>query len=326
MRIVLIPLLCVPLFLGGCPEAEDSPEDELLVAAYTAPREALDQALFPAFRALWKARTGRDLRIRASYLGSGAQSRAVAQGFPADVVILAIEPDVERIVKRGLVSPDWRKDTGHGGIVAQTLVVIAVRPNNPLGIRDFADLSRPGIEVLAPNPMTSGGAVWNVLAVYAAAPRGQEIAFLRRILDRVIVMDKGARESIVNFEKGLGDAAITYEQEVHVARLAGRHYDYVIPPVTMRVDIPAAVVDAHVDRKGTRLVAESFLEFLSSDEAQGLLSRYGFRPLTRPLENAGPGFPPPGRILTIHDFGGWERASSLLYGDAGVLQQVIGHP
>lgn len=295
---------------AGVPEGADV----LVVGAYTAPREAFQHAVIPAFQKAWKARTGRDVVVRASYLGSGAQARAVIDGFPADVVVLALEGDVDKIAAAGLVEPDWREDTGNGGIVARTLVVIAVRRGNPLGIRDWQDLARPRVEVLTPNPRTSGGAMWNLLAIYG--PDG-DLDLVRRIFANVIVMDKGARESLVNFEKGIGDAAITYEQEIVVAHLAGRDEEQVTPPSTIAIDIPAAVVDRHVDARGTRAVAEAFVQFLRSPEGQAALASYGFRPATGPLEVPGT------RVFAVADLGGWPRIRKELSGPGGAITRVI---
>ncbi|MBI4509460.1 MAG: sulfate ABC transporter substrate-binding protein [Deltaproteobacteria bacterium] len=322
--LVLLCLLAPAMPAHGCTTNKRAhPQDELLLGAYTAPREALERAIIPRFRDTWWRETGRELMVRASYLGSGAQARAVTDGFPADVVMLALEPDVDKIVKRGLIAPDWRERTGNRGIVARTLVVIAVRKGNPKRIADFADLARPGLEVLTPNPRTSGGAMWNLLAMYGSAPAGEAGALLRAVSRNVVVMDKGARESLVNFERGIGDAAITYEQEVHVALMGGRRYDYVVPPVTMAIEIPAAVVDQNVDARGTRAVAERFVAFLRSEEAQFLIRDFGFRPAEGDLHVPDPRFQPPQRVLYINDMGGWTEAVPRFFGPKGIITRLL---
>ncbi|HZL17388.1 MAG TPA: sulfate ABC transporter substrate-binding protein [Polyangia bacterium] len=312
----------------GCraAKAEDT-GDTLIVGAYSAPREAFEEAVIPAFRAAWRRQTGRDIVVRASYLGSGAQARAIAQGFEADVAVLALDSDVDKLVKAALVAPDWRARTGGAGLMARSLVVIAVRSGNPKGIADWADLGRPGVEVLTPNPRTSGGAMWNLLAVYgsAAGDVKAKSAAVARVLDNVIVMDKAARESLVSFERGIGDAAITYEQEVHVARRAGRHYDYVVPPATAVIDVPMATVDRYADAHGRRAVAEAFVAFLRSRQGQALLGGFGFRPATGPIDLPGDArFPAAGHPFTAADFGGWKKiAPGLFAPDTGAITRVL---
>lgn len=314
--------LCLFLCVSCTPPSERA---GLLIAAYTAPREALEEALIPAFKEQWRARTGAELDIRVSYLGSGAQAKSVVSGFPADVVLLALEADVDRVKVAGLLHPDWRQRTGHGGFVARTLVAIAVRTGNPRGIHEWEDLARPGIEVLTPNPRTSGGAMWNVLAVYGGAKKPEDAdELVRGVFHNVLVMDSGARESVVKFERGIGDAAITYETEVHAARRAGRKYDYVIPSSTMLVEIPAAVVDRNVDTRGTRASAEAFVSFLATPQAQALWADFGYRSLTSDLSMPGdPRFPPVKSVFRIDRFGGWGAVIPKYFGKDGHLMRLI---
>lgn len=314
----------------GCraAQAEDT-GDTLIVGAYSAPREAFEEAVIPAFRAAWRRQTGRDIVVRASYLGSGAQARAITQGFEADVAVLALDSDLDKLVKAGgLVAPDWRtRGGGDSGLMARSLVVIAVRSGNPKRIADWADLGRPGMEVMTPNPRTSGGAMWNLLAVYGAASGNAQAksAAVARVVDNVIVMDKAARESLVSFERGIGDAAITYEQEVHVARRAGRRYDYVVPPVTAVIDVSMATVDRYADAHGRRAAAEAFVAFLRSPEGQALLRDFGFRPATGPIDLPGDArFPSAGRPFTAADFGGWKKIAPELFAPStGTITRVL---
>jgi len=241
----------------------------LVLGAYTTPREAYGKAILPAFREHWKRTTGQDVEFQESYQGSGAQSRAIVGGFEADVAALSLEADVDKIAEAGLITHDWRGGP-HGGMVSNSIAVIAVRPGNPQGIRDWEDLVRPGLDVLTPDPKTSGGAQWNINALYGAALRGHVAGvpandpaaaeeFLSRVFRNVRIMDKGARESITNFERGVGDAAITYENEVLVARMDGEEYDYVIPSSTILIQNPVALIDKNVDAHGVRDVAEAFV-------------------------------------------------------------------
>lgn len=296
----------------------------LLIAAYTAPREALEQALIPAFQEQWRTHSGTELEVRVSYLGSGAQAKSVISGFPADIVILALEADVDRVVAAGLIHPDWRRRTGHGGFVARSLVVIAVRSGNPRGLHEWEDLARPGVEVLTPNPRTSGGAMWNVLAVYGGAASQDADALVRGVFRNVLVMDSGARESLVKFERGIGDAAITYETEVHAARRAKRQYDYVIPSSTMLVEIPAAVVDRNVDARGTRAAAEAFVSFLGTPRAQAIWSEFGYRSVTSDVEMPNdPRFQRVGTVFRIDRFGGWKEVIPRFFSKDGRLMKLI---
>jgi sulfate transport system substrate-binding protein len=201
--------------------------------------------------------------------------------------------------------------------------VIAVRSGNPRRIAGFEELAAPGVAVLAPNPSTSGAAMWAFLAVHG--PGGDQAdALVRGVARNIVVMDKGARESLVNFERGIGDAAITYEQEVHVAHRAGRRYDYVVPPRTLEVEIPAAVVDAHVEPRGTRPVAEAFVAFLSTSEGQRALGSFGFRPARGALAVPGDArFAPVRETFTVDELGGWPRVIERYFGPTGLVTRLI---
>jgi sulfate transport system substrate-binding protein len=311
---------------------EPAADRTLVLAAYSATRELFDRALIPAFQAQYKARTGKTLRVQTSYLASGAQSRAVAAGFEADVVALALAPDVARIEKAGLITHSVQKQPRRGTF-ATSIVALAVRPGNPRGIHGWADLTRPGLDVLMPNPKTSGGAMWNVSALYAAALRGDAgvpandaeaaAGFLRAVLKNVAIMDKGARESLITFEKGVGDVAITYESEVFAGRMAGRTYDLVIPRATIIVEATAAVVDVYAERHGVRAEAEAFVEFLSTPEAQQALCPYGFRSedpaVVRACANTLPPVADPFRIDVL---GGWDKAVPQLFGKDGLFPRT----
>lgn len=306
--------------------------DELVIAAYSAPREAFERALIPAFEAEWKRTTGRSAKVRASYLGSGAQSRAVIQGFEADVAVLALESDVDKIARAGLIPNDWRTRTGANGTVARSLVVLAVRSGNPRGLHDWDDLGAADLEVLTPNPRTSGGAMWNLIAMYGSAALGPGgsaeagVDRVRRVFRNVSVMDKGARESLVNFERGIGDVAITYEQEVHVARKAGRNYDYVIPPRTVAIDIPAAVIDGYARPRGHQALAEAFVAFLRRADAQPLWADWGFRPVgeafAQPSHAAFPRLKAD-QTFAVAALGGWKSVMPSLFATRGSLTMAI---
>jgi sulfate transport system substrate-binding protein len=305
----------------------------IILGAYTTPREAYSQ-LIPIFRQQWREQTGQDVIFEESYLGSGAQSRAIVEGFEADVTALSLEADVTRIQQAGLITHNWQ-DNPTNGMVSDSIVAFAVRKGNPKGIDDWADLARPGIQILTPNPKTSGGAMWNVLALYGAALRGyvegvpanDEAAafeFLKAVLKNVTVMDKAARESITNFEKGVGDVAITYENEVLVAQMQGEDYDLVIPRSTILIENPIAVVDAHVDKHGNRAVAEAFVQFLLSQPAQEIFAQHGLRSVDPEVAQAtADKYPPVEDLFTIEYFGGWDAATPAIFGDDGVFSKAL---
>ena len=348
-KTMIISLLLVAIVITGCTpnaQATEAPATQanatqepaaggdvkLTLAAYTTPREAYGE-IIPLFQTYWKEKTGQTVTFEESYLGSGAQSRAVVEGFEADVVALSLEADVIRIEKAGLITNDWRSNP-YGGIVSTSVVAFAVREGNPKNIQDWADLAQPDLEILTPNPKTSGGAMWNVLALYGAAQRGNVDGFtadetgaqdfLLNVLQNVSIMDKGARESITTFEKGVGDVAITYENEVLVGQKAGINYELVLPSSTIQIDNPAAVVDTYVDKHGTREVAEAFVDFLFTKEAQEIFAKHGLRsPDPEVAKATAEQYPPIEDVFTIADFGGWGEATPKFFGDDGIFYKIF---
>jgi sulfate transport system substrate-binding protein len=315
---------------SGSPSGESV---KLTLGAYTTPREAYRE-LIPIFQKQWKEKTGQEVIFEESYLGSGAQSRAIVEGFEADIAALSLEADISRIEKAGLITHDWKAGP-YKGMVSDSIVSFAVRDGNPLGIRDWADLAKPGLEILTPNPKTSGGAMWNILGLYGAAKRGfvegtakdnDEAAqdFLLSVLNNVTVMDKAARESITNFEKGIGDVAITYENEVLVGQMSGQDYDLVIPRSTILIENPLAIVDTYVDKHGTREVAEAFVQFLFRREAQEIFAKYGLRSVDSDVAKAtSDQYPAVEDLFTIDYFGGWEEATPTMFGEQGIFTTTV---
>ena len=229
----------------------------LALAAYSTPREAYGK-IIPAFQARWKAdHNGQNVIFQESYGASTAQAQSVVNGLAADVVALSLAPDIDVIKKAGLITHDWTKDR-NGGMVSASVVVFDVRANNPKAIRDYDGLTQQGLAVLTPDPASSGGARWNIVAAYGAASRGKVSGFsgddtgagqlLQGIFKNVTVLDKSARDSIKNFESGNGDVAITYENEVLTAQKAGLPDQMVIPPSTVLIENPVAVVDKNAQK------------------------------------------------------------------------------
>jgi sulfate transport system substrate-binding protein len=318
---------------GPSAGSDDESSVKLILGAYTTPREAYAE-LIPLFAAQWQDKTGQAVTFEESYLGSGAQSRAIVEGFEADIAALSLEADIERIVQAGLITYDW-KSAPYQGMISTSVVAFAVRKGNPKNIQDWADLAQPGLEVLTPDPKSSGGAMWNILALYGAAMRGQvegvpandagaANAFLMAVLRNVTVLDKSARDSITNFEKGVGDVAITYENEVRVGQQAGQDYELVLPRSTILIENPAAVVDAYADKHGTREAAEAFVAFLVTREAQEIFARHGLRSLDPEVAQATASeYPPVEDLFTIEHFGGWAEATPRFFADTGIYSQAI---
>lgn len=340
-KTLLFSLLLIALLTTGCGGGEPTQvsegpgtggEVQLILAGYTTPREAYKE-IIPLFQAYWKEKTGQTVTFEESYQGSGAQSRAVAEGFEADIVALSLEADITRLEKAGLITHDWRSEP-FGGMVSTSVVAFAVREGNPRNIKDWADLIQPELEILTPNPKTSGGAMWNVLALYGAAKHGKVEGFsaddqgaqdfLLAVLQNVAIMDKGARESITNFEKGIGDVAITYENEVLVGQQAGVNYELVLPSSTIRIDNPVAIVDTYVDKHGTREVAAAFVDFLFTKEAQEVFAKHGLRsPEPEVAQATADQYPPIADLFTIDEFGGWEEATPTFFGEEGIFYKIF---
>lgn len=323
----------------------------LTLVGYAVPREAFGD-IIPAFQAYWQKQTGQQVLFLESYAASGSQSRAVAGGFEADIVDLSIEPDVQRLVDAKLITHDW-KDNPYKGFATDSLVVLAVRPDNPHNIKDWADLAQDGLEVITPDPATSGGAQWNILAAYGAARRGHVTGFdatddgaaqfLQKLITNVSVFDKDGRESFLTFERGIGDVAITYENEAYAGYSSGGDYQVVYPTSTILIENPVALVDTYVDKHGTREVAEAFINYLWSADAQRLFAQHGFRPVNpdvakefnvgvEPAADATPvalagtvaiTFPPVADQFTIEEFGTWSDARKTFFGDDGSITKLI---
>jgi sulfate/thiosulfate-binding protein len=345
--LVPLALLALTMLGAGCsddsasstpPAASASTEAPtapatLTLGAYTTPREAYGGAIIPSFRAHVKERFERELDVRESYLGSGAQARAIAAGFEADVAALSLAPDIEQLVKAGLITHDWKAGP-HAGMVTRSVVVIGVREGNPKQIRDWQDLARPGLEVLTPNVRTSGGAMWNVLAVYGAAlrgkagtPGGDAVAatkLLSEVLANVKIMDRGARESLLTFERGAGDAIITYENELLAGRAQGKKYEIVAPLSTILIENPVAVVDGYVSRHENRDLAEAFVEFLRTPEMQGHFAKHGFRPVVEGTAGeAEASFVKIEDLFTVRDLGDWAGVDKTVFAAGGAYDQAL---
>jgi sulfate transport system substrate-binding protein len=312
---------------GGAAECEAPEVPTLTFAAYSTPREVYGK-IIPAFQEKWKEEhDDQSVIVQESYGGSTTQSQNVVNGFAADIVALSLGPDVDAIADAGLITHDWT-DQPDGGMVSTSIAVLDVRPGNPENIQDWDDLTKPGLEILTPDPASSGGARWNIVGAYGAAMRGhagveegdtagaQEL--LAGIFGNVTVLDKSARDSIKNFESGNGDVAITYENEIFTAQEAGLEDEMVIPPSTVLIENPVAIVDKNVDDHCVREVAEAFVDFLHSDEAKELYTTVGFLRPTDPKAAAkgdGDMFAPVEDLFTVEDLGSWDALNEDVFGE-----------
>ncbi|MDO5498854.1 MAG: sulfate ABC transporter substrate-binding protein [Propionibacteriaceae bacterium] len=283
----------------------------LTLYAYGVPKVAYDE-LVPAYR---QTPAGQGVDIQQSYGASGDQSRKVASGAAADLVNFSVEPDVTRLVDAGLVAPDWPAGP-HSGVPFGSVVTMVVRAGNPHNIRDWDDLLRPGIEVVTPNPFSSGSAKWNLLAPYAAAADGGRdpeagLAYISELIrDHVQLQPKSGREATEAFLQGSGDVLLSYENEALFIERKGDPVEHVIPPVTFRIDNPAAVLADSPNRAA----AEDFLGFVHSAEGQRILAETGFRPADEAVATEyAHVFPEPATLWTIDDLGGWPTVDRELF-------------
>lgn len=305
----------------------------LVIGAYSVVKDAFKE-LLPAFQRYWLEKTGQTVVFQESYEASGTQARAIVGGFEADVTMLAMEGDVDKIADAGLITHDWKSGAG-GGMITRSIVVMGTRPGNPLQIRDWEDLTRKGVKVLYPNPKTSGGAQWDINAMYGAGLKKSEAetgrkdpayakSFLKAVHANVESLDKSGRASMAAFEFGVGDVIVTYENELLARIKQGVDYDIVVPSSTILIENPAAVVDRNADEHGTREVAEAFVAYLQTEEAQRIFADYGFRPVNeRVAQEVAGKYEVPSGLFDISYLGGWDKVRSELYSKKGVWYQVL---
>jgi sulfate/thiosulfate transport system substrate-binding protein len=315
-------LLATPAFAGSV---------EILNASYDPTRE-LYKEVNSRFVDQWKAKTGETLSINQSHGGSGKQARAVIDGLEADVATLALGYDVDSLYEKGkLIPQDWQKRLPHNSSPYTSTIVLLVRKGNPKQIKDWEDLVKPGIAVITPNPKTSGGARWNYLAAWAYAKKkfvGDEAkikAFIQQLYKNVPVLDTGARGATTTFvQRGIGDVLIAWENEAFLSqREFGKDkFEIIAPSISVLAEPPVTVVDKVVDRRGTRKVAEAYLNFLYTDEAQEIIAKNFYRPISDAVAQKHAQDFPKIELVTIADFGGWQKAQVNHFADGGVFDQV----
>jgi sulfate/thiosulfate-binding protein len=317
----------------NCSSQGESPV--VTLAAYSNVYDVYGK-LISAFQSEWKdAHDGQQVIFSTSFGASTTQAQNVVAGFPADIVALSLDPDVQLIQDAGLIAHDW-KDEQEGGIVASSAVVFDVRPGNRKSIRNWNDLTRPGLQILTPDPAQSGGAKWNIVAAYGAAMRGHVPGYrkgsaadaeklLEGIFRNVTVMDKSANDSIKNFEAGNGDVAITYEYAALAAQAAGLPDEIVIPPSTVDIETPVVVVDKNAEAHCVEDVANAFVKYLHTPEAKDLFASVGFeRPVDPAAAAKGDGdrFPAIDDLFTTDDIGGWDALHDTVFGPSGAFARA----
>jgi sulfate transport system substrate-binding protein len=333
LAVVGLVLLAVTHGCGEGPQEPPRPAASaqqaitLAIGAFSAMREAFGSRLLPAFGLQWRRQHGQEVQFEERYEGSETLTRAIAGGLSVDVGVFALSRDVDSLVASGLVDPGWR-EAPHRGIVSRSLVVLAVRKGNPKGIRDWADLARPGVRIVMPDPDTSGGGIWYLCAVYGAALRGHAGVqkgdpatardFVARVLANVVERRPNSAESFRLFQSGSGDVAITYESDLALGWMFGHEEERVIPTSTVLVEHPAVVIGRHADAHAVRPAAEGLLAFLWTTEAQKVIAFCGLRPVDAAVaaDSAGQ-FPVPEDLWTIEDLGGWEQLTRDLLVPAG---------
>ena len=311
MRSVLA-LLGLAVLLAGCGGVSEASGDQnLTLVAYSTPREAYGQ-LIRDFR-----KQHRGVSFDESYGSSGEQSRAVEAGLPADVVAFSLAPDMDRLVESGDVADDWAAGE-HKGMVTNSVVVFIVRKGNPENIRDWDDLTREGVEVITPNPFTSGGARWNIMAAFGANAALEEagVQYLRRLFANVTVQDKSARESLQTFTGGKGDVLLGYENEAILAQQKGEDVEFIVPDQTILIENPVAVT------KDAPESARAFVDYLRTPAAQRVFGKAGYRPVVEEVAKE-LDFERPPVLFTIQDVGGWDHVQEKFFDrEDGIMADI----
>jgi len=329
-RFFTVALLASSIQIGGLGLA--FADTTILNVSYDPTRE-LYKDFNAAFAEKWKADTGETVTIQTSHGGSGKQARSVIDGLEADVVTLALEADIDAIAKEtGKIPADWKTKFENNSAPYTSTIVFLVRKGNPKGIKDWGDLVKDDIQVITPNPKTSGGARWNFLAAWAwarAANGGDDAKaqeFVAQLFKHVPVLDTGARGATTTFvQRGLGDVLIAWENEAYLSleELGPDNFDIVTPTISIKAEPPVALVDGNVDAKGTRKVAEAYLQYLYSDVGQKIAAKHYYRPFKPEVAN------PDDikrfadvKLVTIDEFGGWKEAQPKYFGDGGLFDQI----
>jgi len=337
-KLIAYGALFASLTAGLAVTAQARADEQTLINVSYDPTRELYRDFNEAFRAHWQETTGNTVTIQVTHGGSGSQARTVIDGLDADVVTLALESDINAIADAvpGLIRADWRGTLENNNAPYTSTIVFLVRKGNPKQIADWGDLVADGVEVITPNPKTSGGARWNFLAAWAwarAANGGDDAAakaYVTELFRHVPVLDSGARGATTTFvQRGIGDVLLAWENEAYLAleELGPDAFDIVTPSLSILAEPPVVIVDGNVDRKGTRALAEAYLGYLYSDEGQAIAAKHYYRPF-RPEAAAPEDIARFGdlNLVTIEDFGGWRAAQPEYFGDGGIFDQIYSGP
>lgn len=314
----------------GSPATASKPDVQLTLVSFAVTKSA-HEAVIPKFVAKWKQEKNQNVTFKQSYGGSGSQTRAVIDGLEADIVHLALGSDIQKIEKAGLIEPGWEKEYPSNAVVTKSVAALVTRDGNPKGIKGWSDLAKDGVSWITADPKTSGVARWNFLAVWNAAIKsGSDEAkateFVGKAYRNVPVLTKDAREATdVFIKQGQGDALINYENEVILAEQKGEKVNYIIPDVNISIDNPIAAVDKNTAKHGNKEVAEAFIKFLYSAEAQQEFAKVGFRPVNPEVakqKEFAEKFPEVKNLATIDDFGGWSKAQAKFFADGAIFDQI----
>ena len=313
----VLGLLAGTAACGGSDAGSGGGDVKLGFTAYSTPQEAYKE-LLPAFA---KTPEGQGVSFSESYGASGAQSRAVVAGLPTDVVALSLAPDVDKLVKPGIVAADWADDE-HKGFVTNSVVVLVVREGNPKGIKTWEDLTKPGVKIVTPKPFTSGGAKWNTMAAYGSQiqqgrSEAEATAYLTAFYENVVSQDKSAREALQTFSAGQGDVLISYENEAITAQEKKVPVDYVVPDQTLLIQNPIAVTQTSKNKAK----AEALVTYLRTEPAQKIFAEHGYRPVVEALQDTTK-FPNPPGLFTIEKFGGWTAVDEKFFSDNGIVGKI----
>lgn len=314
---------------GSNANVDTKPDVQLKLVSYSVTQAAYER-IVPKFVEKWQKEHNQKVTIEQSYAASASQALAVIDGSQeADVVHLSLALDTAQLVQAGLIKPGWETKAPKGGIVSRSVVALVTREGNPKGIKSWEDLAKDGVKVITPNPKTSGGARWNFLALWGFVTRtgGNESKaenFIAKVYKNAPVLPASARDaSNLFFQQGEGDVLINYENEMILAEKTGRKLSYVIPNVNISIDNPVAIVDKNVDKHGTRKVAEAFVDFLYSNEAQREFANLGFRPVNPTVaEEVAQNYPKLQTLFTVQDLGGWDKVQNKFFVDGSMFDRI----
>jgi sulfate transport system substrate-binding protein len=330
-RRLVTALTALPIFASFSPkEALTQSPVTLLNVSYDPTRELYTE-YNAAFIKHWKSKTGQDVSIKQSHGGSGRQARSIIDGLEADVATLALAGDIDALHSNGgWIPKDWQRRLPSNSSPYTSTIVLVVRQGNPKKIRDWDDLIRPDVKVITPNPKTSGGARWNYLAAWEFAKRkygsdAKAQEFVKKVYDNVVVLDTGARGSSTSFaQRNQGDVFLSWENEAYLLEKEfGNKVDFVYPSLSILAEPPVTLVDRVADRRGTRAVAQAYLEFLYTEEAQDIIGKHFYRPRSQKAQAKYAKQLPKLNLFTIDEaFGGWDRATQVHFVDGGTFDQI----